>query len=607
MFNLSKNTYWFLPAFTLLALLCGCNADEGPVIPRFLTLFEEVDQNQLVGSKLENLTFQVLGSDNRPFEGANVFFSSEDSVMISDSLLVTDANGLVSVDLTFGGVAETVTIEAEAPGLLDSPFELLFFLQAERPAKILIVEGNLQEDQPGDLLSTPMKVQVTDEFENPIVNVQVRFEQIKGDGAILFPESTTDREGMAQTRFRLGEESAHHQVRASVNENVEVIFDAMALVRPQLRVQGTTNSVELEWDKIEGPNFKSYTIYRMPPRTSLREVVAVITDQETVRYIDEDVPPAGSYDYEIHYESVFGAASRSTRELGEVGDFITFDESISELIVDFENGMSYLLGDNNLYFVSNATRTVTRTVPLSGIFWSLYLTSDKQKLYVGRREGRIYIIDTATGQLVRRDIRAGVGDGDIRAFYKATNGQLLVDTYTATSSLQRSFIAMVDPEQNFSRIAISSSLFGGVTEIDGDDGEFLYATNRNYFFKLSLKASDSLEVLAEYRDFTTGSKILSLDGTRLFARTGPIFSTEDFSQVGFLRSLSSPILSKDGKRYMGFRNNAMEVYDSETLVQLSQMELGNNTIHAALSPDESQLIMVSASNNNVKLYFIEDL
>jgi len=74
-------------------------------------------------------------------------------------------------------------------------------------AAIRVVDGDGQQGRVGQLLASPIVVEVTDSTGNPVPGAAVRFVLLSaGDSAELQPSAaTTDQQGRAQARMLLGE------------------------------------------------------------------------------------------------------------------------------------------------------------------------------------------------------------------------------------------------------------------------------------------------------------------------------------------------------------------------------------------------------------------
>lgn len=80
------------------------------------------------------------------------------------------------------------------------------------PAALVVEAGDGQEAVAGDALDDALTVQVVDAHRWPVQGAEVRFAVVAGGGQITEAAGTTDRQGMARTRWTLGTVAADSQV-----------------------------------------------------------------------------------------------------------------------------------------------------------------------------------------------------------------------------------------------------------------------------------------------------------------------------------------------------------------------------------------------------------
>ncbi|HEX9933803.1 MAG TPA: Ig-like domain-containing protein, partial [bacterium] len=128
--------------------------------------------------------------------------------------LFTNSNGYASTKLTLGQKAQKNTVLVRAFGIPDT---VQFYATALPGAPISMVKTT--EGQNGaarDTLAQPLTVILYDQYNNPVPNVTVHFRVVSGDGTVLTPDTTTNANGQASTRFVLGIQQAENKVRATV-------------------------------------------------------------------------------------------------------------------------------------------------------------------------------------------------------------------------------------------------------------------------------------------------------------------------------------------------------------------------------------------------------
>lgn len=119
------------------------------------------------------------------------------------------------------------------------------------PAEVLIEDGNEQEAVVGTELPEPIVVRLVDDRGRPVADRLVKFQPVSGGGSVLASEVTTDQDGVAQDRWRLGTSTLEEQVlQATVvdtetgEEIVSALITATALpgAPTQLTVAGDPQS-----------------------------------------------------------------------------------------------------------------------------------------------------------------------------------------------------------------------------------------------------------------------------------------------------------------------------------------------------------------------------
>jgi len=72
------------------------------------------------------------------------------------------------------------------------------------PAALVVVNGNGQQGAAGQLLAGPLIVKVTDDRGRAVPGQAVTFQVTSGGGSVLSGTVTTDADGIARERWRLG-------------------------------------------------------------------------------------------------------------------------------------------------------------------------------------------------------------------------------------------------------------------------------------------------------------------------------------------------------------------------------------------------------------------
>ncbi|HZG41712.1 MAG TPA: hypothetical protein VEY93_02035, partial [Longimicrobium sp.] len=74
----------------------------------------------------------------------------------------------------------------------------------QRPARVVVVAGDLQSDTVGKELAQPLVVRVVDDRDRPVRNQLVNFVVTAGGGSVFAGSSVTNAQGEARERWTLG-------------------------------------------------------------------------------------------------------------------------------------------------------------------------------------------------------------------------------------------------------------------------------------------------------------------------------------------------------------------------------------------------------------------
>lgn len=173
----------------------------------------------------ERVLFQVTAGGAR--------FNGKDTLSV-----LTDGNGLASVYPVLGTAAGDSN-QVFVVSVRDVASQVTFKASALAgpAARLTLSSGNNQSGPAGQNLATPLAVQVTDSYNNPIAGVQAAFSVQSGGGTINGQSAvtaTTAVNGLAQVTWKLGTGSVQQTVRAtaSVIAGQEIMFTATATSKP---------------------------------------------------------------------------------------------------------------------------------------------------------------------------------------------------------------------------------------------------------------------------------------------------------------------------------------------------------------------------------------
>ena len=254
--------------------------------PRATRLMKISNDNQsgFAGEALANpFIVEIRDQFDDPLEGVTVAFAvSAGDGALSPATATTDANGQAESTLTLGndpggntvmvsveGIAEIVTFNAEAS------------IPQSEPTTLLIVSGENQTGLTGEMLMTPVVVEVRDQYGDPMEGVTVTFTVTAGDGTLSTITATTDANGQAEITLTLGGDPGTNTVDfnvegiaeiATVNAIAELLeFDlslptGFSLIHVPLKVRtvdgmaGTIESIADLYDALGGADTVNFLI-----------------------------------------------------------------------------------------------------------------------------------------------------------------------------------------------------------------------------------------------------------------------------------------------------------------------------------------------------------
>ena len=234
----SNNSYGDSSAATVRKPLIESNV-EVPPEPHNLGLLSPLE-DALVGKKVRDLSLLLVDESGDPVVDREVQIEIVEGGSalpgdVQQITIATDENGEVIFDVLVAKkagkqVLSAFVLDSDAPS---TKITHSFYAKAGVPRKLKQF-GNNQGGAAGEILSKPLKVQVLDEFENPIPEWVVIFKVDLGGGVFdnneieLKVKTNPNGEGIAH--FRVGGEPGFNTVRAAVEGVVkELKFQAMSM------------------------------------------------------------------------------------------------------------------------------------------------------------------------------------------------------------------------------------------------------------------------------------------------------------------------------------------------------------------------------------------
>ncbi len=207
--------------------------------PHALRLMNAVKEES-VGKVLKQIVLQLVDEGDHPVAGRKVEVEIEQGsgTFAGDTqelAVVTDEKGEVRFDWHLPQRAGLQTFVARVPGSEATGTTIKHALMARPgPPRKLKQFGNNQGGPAGERLPKPLKVQVLDEFENPIPEWPVVFAVELGEGGFDNGKQEirvkTDKRGEIAVNFRVGGEPGFNTVKVSVDAvGRDLKFQAMSM------------------------------------------------------------------------------------------------------------------------------------------------------------------------------------------------------------------------------------------------------------------------------------------------------------------------------------------------------------------------------------------
>ena len=214
----------------------SAEANLPPPEPTVLSIVSGDNQNGLTGATLMNpFIVEVRDQYNDSMEGVTVaFIVRAGGGSLSDTSVITDANGLAESTLTLGSDPGTNTVEASVKGISQmAVFSAEANLPPPEPTVLSIVSGDNQNGLTGATLMNPFIVEVRDQYNDPMEGVTVAFIVKAGRGSLSDTSVITDANGLAESWLTLGSDPGTNTVEASVKGISQMaVFSAEANLPP---------------------------------------------------------------------------------------------------------------------------------------------------------------------------------------------------------------------------------------------------------------------------------------------------------------------------------------------------------------------------------------
>ncbi|RMD95860.1 MAG: T9SS C-terminal target domain-containing protein [Calditrichaeota bacterium] len=188
-------------------------------LPENLRLVSGDGQSGVVGHQApQALVVEVTDRNGNPVSNVIVKYQLVYGTgTLSAEQRTTNDNGRASVNFTLGNEMGERMVRAYSNGLFGSPVNFKIMGISGAPATAAIFDGNNQAGTVKKPLSRPIRVQLRDQFNNPVPNADVTFVVTAGGGSFAEAQPVkTDERGIAQATWILGPNPGENRVWAVI-------------------------------------------------------------------------------------------------------------------------------------------------------------------------------------------------------------------------------------------------------------------------------------------------------------------------------------------------------------------------------------------------------
>lgn len=196
------------------------------------------------------VSLEVLNGEEQPVAGVDVRFETDSDALIflAGQVVRSDSVGVASNIVRIGPRVGNYTFYAFPSGMANQKITFVVDARAGLPKALSIMDGYDQKGFPGALLEKPLLLRVTDQFDNPVPDIDVQFEVESGGGVIIEPSLIkSNADGLVSARWRLGQSGLQMvSARCDSFPDVRIAMTASLLRNgaPLLTIPGDTTIVE---------------------------------------------------------------------------------------------------------------------------------------------------------------------------------------------------------------------------------------------------------------------------------------------------------------------------------------------------------------------------
>lgn len=176
-------------------------------IPERIVALSGNPESGTVNTRIDNLTAQVVDALGNGVAGARVHFAclTQGGQVLTTEPLRSDQNGMAQISVKLGSTTGPYIFSAAIPGMNIPAVLMTVYAQADAPVRLTEFRGNNQLGKGNEFLLYPLKVQVTDGWNNGVADIPVAFSVASGGGSLgNGATARTDSAGVAAMFWKLG-------------------------------------------------------------------------------------------------------------------------------------------------------------------------------------------------------------------------------------------------------------------------------------------------------------------------------------------------------------------------------------------------------------------
>lgn len=339
--------------------------------------------------------------------------------------------------------------------------------------------------------------------------------------------------------------------------------------------------IEIQWQKSEHFNFKSYHLYKSINSDSDFDLIATFDNSDSLKYLDFDNQFGDTYYYKVGIEVNSGLILYSNVLQQEFSEFMELSGIIGEACMNEDAGLVYatLQNESKLYVISTETMNIIDSANYQfDDLKHLNLSKDNQTI-IAESNGTVIKINTTTLKIEKLVNATGfLGSTVIEDLYLSSFG----DVFLASEDGN-----IIHINESFNELSVMENFhysYYNSYNIIGDDGQFFYLHEKglspNSIYKANINQNYNIVGEDVHGTISSASNAyLGKNELKIYMSTGQIISTSNLSSISYIENFRNFYFSKDQQRFYTNHNpynlsSKINVYDPDTDILLKDVYVG---------------------------------